>query len=89
MHNKIKEEIENRSARLFGQKTISQHIYNDGNNSNNLKQEKALMLKELIKDHINLVDTKKHYPIDDIQDIDLGVDLIVIDKETFDNIFNG
>ncbi len=87
MHN-IKEEIENNSISLFQKRVISQHVYNDGKNKDNLKAEKALMLSELVKEHTNLVHTKKHYPVNDLMDINLEVDLIVIDRNTFERIFN-
>lgn len=73
-----KDLIEQKATRLVLSRTISQHLYNEGNNERNLDYEKKKFLHDLIDEEIELIKVTKHYPINDIQDIDLETDLIVI-----------
>lgn len=86
MHN-IKQEILDNSILIEGTKKISQHIYNEGLNKDNLENEKKRFLKELVKDFTELINIKEHYPEDDIQDIDLYADFIIINRKDLEKIF--
>lgn len=78
--------IENNSIRLVLNRTISQHLYNEGNNERNLDYEKKRFLHDLIEEETELIKVSKHYPVNDIQDIDLEADLVIIRKEDLNKI---
>lgn len=81
-----KDLIEQKSIRLYLKRTISQHLYNEGNNERNLDYEKKRFLHDLLEDEDELLSVTKQYPVNDIQDIDLEADLVIIKKEDLDNI---
>lgn len=69
--------------KIYSKKTITQHLYNEGKNEDNLKFEKQTMLFDAIRNNIDLIKTNKQYPQNDLQDIELELDVIVITKEEF------
>lgn len=69
--------------KIYSKKTITQHLYNDGKNEDNLKFEKQTMLFDAVRNNTDLIKTDKKYPVNDLQDIDLELDVIVMTKEDF------
>lgn len=81
-----KDLIEQNSMRLYLTRTITQHLYNDGKNKENLEYEKKKFLHDLIDEETDLIKVTKNYPVNDLQDIHLEADLVLIDKKVLDNI---
>jgi hypothetical protein len=76
--SKIKKQIETYATRLYGTRTVSQHLYNDGKNKDNMKFEKNTLLFDAIRDKFEMIKTTEHYPKDDLQQFDLELDVTVV-----------
>lgn len=74
--------------KIYSKKTITQHLYNDGKNEDNLKFEKQTMLFDAIRNNTDLIKTDKKYPENDLQDIELELDVVVMTKKDFNKWTN-
>ena len=84
--NRIKEKILNNSISLYEVKEVFQHIYNDGLNKGNLEIHKQNMLKNLINEYTDIIETTEKYPENDIQKILLEIDAVLITRKQLDKI---
>ncbi len=80
------EEILEASYHIRANYKINQHIYNDGNNDTELVESKKKFIKDVFEKLDTLVGDEKHYPVDGIQEIDLTLDLIIIQRADLDKI---
>lgn len=83
----IREELINNSFYIYEDKTISQHVYNEGLNERSLDLSKSKILSDSISNYKDLVKIIKEYPKGDIQDIHLNIDFLIIPRKEFDKIF--
>jgi len=68
---------------LYIKKTITQNLYNDGLNESNLMFEKNTMLFDAIRNHTEYVKHTKHYPKDDLMDIELELDCVILTRDEY------
>lgn len=81
------EKILDESYHIRAVHKVAQHIYNEGLNAEALEHEKEMFMKEVFaKMKDELLTVTKHYPVDDVQEIDLVMDLIIIPRAQLDKI---
>ena len=83
------EKILDESYHIRAVHKVAQHIYNEGLNAEALEHEKEMFVKEVFgKLTDELVTTEKYYPVDDVQEIDVVLDLIIIPRAQLDKILS-
>lgn len=75
--------------KIYSKKTITQHLYNDGKNEDNLKFEKQTMLFDAIRNNTDLIKTDKKYPENDLQDIELELDVVFMTTKEYNKLLKG
>lgn len=73
---------------LYNKKTHSLNTNNGILNESNLKFAKQTLLFDTIREHVELVKTKQHYPNNDISDVDMEIDCVVINRKRYDKLVN-
>lgn len=83
------ERILEESYVVYGVRTVSQHLYNEGLNKEHLEHEKIKLITDCLKENVDdIIDTTMFYPKDDIQDFQLEMDLIMIPRKELDKILS-
>lgn len=65
------------------------HSLNTNNgilNKANLEYAKKKFISEVIKDHLDLVKTKQHYPNNDLSDVDMKLDFVIVDTKRYNKL---
>jgi len=55
-------------------------------NESNLEFTKRTMIFDALRNHTDLVDTFQHYPVDDISDVDMTLDVVIMSKKRYDKL---
>lgn len=71
---------------LYNTKTHSLNTNNGILNEDNLKFAKQTLLFDTIREHIELVKTKQHYPQNDISDVDMEIDCVVMSRKRYEKL---
>ena len=71
---------------LYNTKTHSLNANNGILNEDNLKFAKQTLLFDTIREHIELVKTKQHYPQNDISDVDMKIDCVVMSRKKYEDL---
>ncbi len=61
-------------------------LYNGGANESNIQLQKEQFMMHTFRKHLDLISTNKHYPIDDVLEIDLSLDLVVMKRVEYDKL---
>lgn len=67
-------------------KTFTLPLYNGGVNEMNIKFAKESLIMESFRTLLDTIDTKKHYPIDDVLTIDLSLDAVLLTTAEYENL---
>ena len=73
---------------LYNTKTHSLNTNNGILNEANLKFAKQTLLFDTIREHVELVKTKQHYPQNDISDVDMEIDCVVMSRKRYNKLIN-
>ena len=73
---------------LYNTKTHSLNTNNGILNEDNLKFAKQTLLFDTIREHIELVKTKQHYPQNDISDVDMTIDCVIMSRKRYNKLVN-
>jgi hypothetical protein len=57
-------------------------------NESNLDFNKNTLLFDSVRNKFDLVDVEKHYPVNDMQDITLSLDVVIMRTEDFHELLN-
>jgi len=71
---------------LYNKKTHSLNTNNGILNEANLKFAKQTLLFDTIREHIELVKTKQHYPQNNISDVDMEIDCVVMSRKRYEKL---
>ena len=71
---------------LYNTKTHSLNTNNGILNEDNLKFAKQTLLFDTLREHIELVKTKQHYPHNDISDVEMEIDCVVMSKKKYNDL---
>lgn len=73
---------------LYNTKTHSLNTNNGILNEANLKFAKQTLLFDTIREYVELVKTKQHYPQNDISDVDMEIDCVVMSRKRYNKLVN-
>lgn len=61
-------------------------LYNGGANESNIQLQKEQFMMHAFRKHLDLINTSKHYPIDNILDVDLSLDVVILKQSEYDQL---
>lgn len=61
-------------------------LYNRGANESNIQLQKEQFMMHTFRKHLDLISTNKHYPIEDVLEIDLSLDIVILKKSEYDKL---
>jgi len=68
---------------ITAQKTLKLPLYNQGTNEMNIKFAKEMMIMNAVRSLTDMINTQKHYPIDNVVEIDLSLDVVLLTKAEY------
>lgn len=71
---------------LYNTKAHSLNTNNGILNEDNLKFAKQTLLFDTIREHVELIKTKQHYPHNDISDVEMEIDCVVMSRKRYEKL---
>jgi len=64
-------------------KSLKLPLYNEGTNEMNIKFAKEMLIMNAVRSLTNTIEVKKHYPVDNVVEIDLSLDVVLLTKKEY------
>jgi len=64
-------------------KTLKLPLYNQGTNEMNIKFAKEMLIMNAVRSLTNVIEVKKEYPVDNVIEIDLSLDVVLLSKDEY------
>ena len=71
-------------TKLQGKHKFTLPLYSGGENESNMILHKEQFLMQLIRKHKDIIDTRKHYPIKDVVEVELSVDHVILSVKEYE-----
>ncbi len=68
---------------INAQKSLKLPLYNQGTNEMNIKFAKEMMIMNAVRSLTHMINVKKHYPVDNVVEIDLSLDAVLLSSKEY------
>jgi len=73
-----------KDIKIYDITTHSVNTLNGVLNQSNLEFAKRTMLFNALRPHINIIKTRQEYPVNDISDVSMVIDVVIVDRKRYD-----